>query len=182
MLGFNFVDSFFAEVHKLELKSCFVPYHFYSKICKNTGTPGKFNTYRKTLEALIWNFVKLHPRCCCQSLVEFHISVVLLHFCNKRINFGMLTLHLWTNLTWGLTYCDPFYIHSALRLEWLDKLVTLHHYKWLWTRCTVEVSDVYQPNTILACTRSLLTSNNQTNDGICIGIDVLLVDYPQSCV
>ena len=49
------------------------PYHFYSKIGKNMGTPGKFNACRKPLEAFKWNFVK----CCCQTSVEFRISVIL---------------------------------------------------------------------------------------------------------
>ena len=50
-LGITFVDSFGAEVHKFDYKSRFVPYNFYSKMGKNTDTPGKFNTYLKTMEA-----------------------------------------------------------------------------------------------------------------------------------
>ena len=46
-------------------------------IGKNTSTPRKFSTCRKTLEAPKWNFVKLPPRCCCQTLVDFQISVAL---------------------------------------------------------------------------------------------------------
>ena len=42
MLGFTFVDLISTEVHKFKLKSCLVPYHLYSKIGKNMGTPGKF--------------------------------------------------------------------------------------------------------------------------------------------
>ena len=41
MLSFIIVVLFSAEVHKFEYKSCFVHYHFYSKIGKNTGTHGK---------------------------------------------------------------------------------------------------------------------------------------------
>ena len=52
VLGFTFVDSFFVGVHFLLSKSPdSFPIISMVKLAKNTGTPGKINICRKTLDA-----------------------------------------------------------------------------------------------------------------------------------
>ena len=36
-LGFIFVDRCYADIHKFKLRSCFIPYLFYSKIGMKMG-------------------------------------------------------------------------------------------------------------------------------------------------
>ena len=53
--------SFSAEVYKFEQKPNFVPYHFYSKIGKNMGTPTKFNTMSKDTESFQLKLCEVTP-------------------------------------------------------------------------------------------------------------------------
>ena len=52
------IDKFSIDLHTLQPMSRFFLYHSYSKISKNMGTLGKFNTYRKTfgisVEIFVW--------------------------------------------------------------------------------------------------------------------------------
>ena len=103
MLGFTFVGSFSAEVHKFQYKSCFVPCHFYSKSGKNTGTLGKFNTgdfhlklCEITTKMLLLNFNS-------DSNLYCFIS-----FDNKRLNFNIME-----KMTWGFTYFDQLIIEEG---------------------------------------------------------------------